>query len=77
MGTLWRSETMEFVQLVVQLEGAHDMVDELGKLGMVEFREYVRFVCRRGWNPPFACASRVFLILHWVINSMAGLYSES
>lgn len=37
MGTLWRSQTMHMVQLFIQTEAAHDTVDELGKLGMVEF----------------------------------------
>ena len=40
MGTLWRSETMEPIQLFLQLEGAHDTVDELSKVGMIQYKEY-------------------------------------
>mmetsp|Transcript_29218 Transcript_29218/g.41123 ORF Transcript_29218/g.41123 Transcript_29218/m.41123 type:complete len:818 (+) Transcript_29218:142-2595(+) len=39
MGTLLRSEEMQLVQLYVQIEAAHDTVDELGKLGLVEFKD--------------------------------------
>jgi len=39
MGTLFRSEEMQLVQLFVQVEAAHDTVDELGKLGLVQFRD--------------------------------------
>jgi len=39
MGTLFRSVDMQLVQLFVQIEAAHDTVDELGKLGLVEFRD--------------------------------------
>jgi V-type H+-transporting ATPase subunit a len=30
---------MQLVQLFVQIEAAHDTVDELGKLGLVQFRD--------------------------------------
>jgi len=39
MGTLFRSEEMQLVQLFIQVEAAHDTVDELGKLGLVQFRD--------------------------------------
>eukprot|EP01111_Echinosteliopsis_oligospora_P019970 TRINITY_DN992_c0_g2_i2.p1 TRINITY_DN992_c0_g2~~TRINITY_DN992_c0_g2_i2.p1 ORF type:complete len:855 (-),score=239.34 TRINITY_DN992_c0_g2_i2:45-2609(-) len=39
MGTLWRSQPMQLIQLFVQIEAAHDTVDELGQLGLVEFRD--------------------------------------
>jgi V-type H+-transporting ATPase subunit a len=44
MGTLFRSQDMQLVQLFVQIEAAHDTVDELGKLGLIEFRD-VSTVC--------------------------------
>lgn len=37
MGALLRSEDMQLVQLFVQVEAAHDTVDELGQLGLVQF----------------------------------------
>lgn len=39
MGELWRSEEMQLVQLFVQIDAAHDTVDELGKLDVIEFRD--------------------------------------
>jgi V-type H+-transporting ATPase subunit a len=39
MGELWRSEEMQLMQLFVQIEAAHDTVDELGKVGLVQFRD--------------------------------------
>jgi len=39
MGDLWRSEEMQLVQLLIQIDAAHDTVDELGKLGLVQFRD--------------------------------------
>jgi len=39
MGSLWRSQPMQLIQLFVQIEAAHDTVDELGQLGLVEFRD--------------------------------------
>eukprot|EP01104_Vermistella_antarctica_P013219 TRINITY_DN396_c0_g1_i2.p1 TRINITY_DN396_c0_g1~~TRINITY_DN396_c0_g1_i2.p1 ORF type:complete len:856 (+),score=296.69 TRINITY_DN396_c0_g1_i2:141-2708(+) len=39
MGSLWRSEEMQLVQLFVQIEAAHDTVDELGHLGLISFRD--------------------------------------
>ena len=39
MGELWRSEEMQLVQLFVQIDAAHDTVDELGKLDVIQFRD--------------------------------------
>jgi V-type H+-transporting ATPase subunit a len=39
MGSLWRSEPMQLVQLFVQIEAAHYTVDELGQIGVVQFRD--------------------------------------
>jgi len=39
MGELWRSQEMQLVQLYIQMDAAHDTVDELGKLGLIEFRD--------------------------------------
>lgn len=39
MGSLFRSEEMRLVQLFVQLEAAHDTLDELGELGLIQFRD--------------------------------------
>ncbi len=36
---LWRAEPMSLVQLFIQLDAAHDTVDELGKLGILQFRD--------------------------------------
>ena len=33
----------QLVQLYVQIEAAHDTVDELGKLGLVEFKDVSKF----------------------------------
>lgn len=43
MGELWRSEEMQLVQLFVQIDAAHDTVDELGKLDVIEFRDVPAF----------------------------------
>eukprot|EP00741_Cyanophora_paradoxa_P003677 tig00000093_g3574.t1 len=39
MGDLWRSEEMSLVQLFIQNEAAHDTVDELGNLGLIQFKD--------------------------------------
>lgn len=39
MGEIWRSEEMQLMQLFIQIEAAHDTVDELGKAGLVQFRD--------------------------------------
>jgi hypothetical protein len=39
MGELLLSEHMQLVQLFVQIEAARDTVDELGKLGIIEFKD--------------------------------------
>jgi V-type H+-transporting ATPase subunit a len=39
MGSLWRSEDMTLIQMTMQREAAHDTVDKLGELGLVEFKD--------------------------------------
>jgi len=39
MGHILRSKPMLLVQLYIQIEAAHDTIDELGKLGLVQFRD--------------------------------------
>lgn len=39
MGSLWRSEEMQLVQLFLQIDAAHDTVAELGELGQIQFRD--------------------------------------
>jgi len=39
MGQLLRSEEMQLVQIFIQYEAAHATVDELGKLGIIQFRD--------------------------------------
>jgi len=39
MGELFRSQEMHLIQLFFQLEAAHDTFDELGELGLVQFRD--------------------------------------
>jgi V-type H+-transporting ATPase subunit a len=43
MGELWRSDDMELIQLYIQKEAAHDTVEEIGKLGVVQFRDVCIF----------------------------------
>ena len=46
MGSLWRSEDMTLVQMTMQRDAAHDTVDKLGELGLVEFKDVcVFYVC--------------------------------
>jgi len=42
MGELLRSQEMELVQIYMEMEAAHDTVDELGRLGLVQFRDVRR-----------------------------------
>lgn len=42
MGELWRSDEMELVQLFFQLEAAYDTMDELGELGVIQFKDVRR-----------------------------------
>lgn len=39
MGELFRSQPMQLVQLFVQIEAAHDTLDELGQLQLIQFRD--------------------------------------
>lgn len=42
MGTLWRSQEMEMIQMIVQNDSAHVIIEALGKLGICEFRDVHR-----------------------------------
>lgn len=44
MGELFRSEEMSSVQLFVQIDAVHATVDELGQLGVVQFRDVSHFI---------------------------------
>jgi hypothetical protein len=37
MGSIWRSEDMSLIQIVMQREAAHETVGQLGKTGLVQF----------------------------------------
>eukprot|EP01104_Vermistella_antarctica_P015518 TRINITY_DN5113_c0_g1_i1.p1 TRINITY_DN5113_c0_g1~~TRINITY_DN5113_c0_g1_i1.p1 ORF type:complete len:959 (-),score=225.36 TRINITY_DN5113_c0_g1_i1:9-2522(-) len=39
MGEIFRSQEMNLVQLFIQMEAVHDTVDELGELGVIQFRD--------------------------------------
>lgn len=39
MGDMWRSQKMTLCQLIVQNDAAHAVVNKLGQVGMVEFRD--------------------------------------
>ena len=42
MGSLWRSQEMELIQMIVQNDAAHVVIEALGKLGICEFRDVRR-----------------------------------
>ena len=42
MGTLWRSQEMEMIQMIGQNDSAHVIIEALGKLGICEFRDVHR-----------------------------------
>ena len=37
--SLWRSQQMQLVQMVIPAEAAHDTVAKLGHVGMVQFKD--------------------------------------
>ena len=39
MGDMWRSQKMQLVQLIVQNDAAHAVINKLGQVGIVEFRD--------------------------------------
>jgi V-type H+-transporting ATPase subunit a len=39
MGDMWRSQHMQLVQLIVQNDAAHAVVNKLGQVGLVQFRD--------------------------------------
>ncbi|KAM9979818.1 hypothetical protein ACTFIZ_006051 [Dictyostelium cf. discoideum] len=56
--SIWRSSPMQMVQLFVQIEAAHDTVDELGKLGLIQFlddNEHVNLFQRNFVNEVKRC----------------------
>ena len=59
MGDMWRSQKMQLVQMIVQNDAAHAIVNKLGQTGIVEFRD-VRALWIRGprWS-------------HWAYSSRA------
>ena len=42
MGSLWRSQEMELIQMIVANDDAHVIIEALGKLGICEFRDVRR-----------------------------------
>jgi hypothetical protein len=42
MGDMWRSQKMQLVQMIVQNDAAHAVVNKLGETGIVEFRDVSR-----------------------------------
>lgn len=49
MASILRSKPMLLVQLYIQIEAAHDTIDELGKLGLVQFRDVSERNLSFGW----------------------------
>ena len=39
MGDMWRSQKMQLVQLIVQNDAAHAVVNKLGTVGLLQFRD--------------------------------------
>ena len=39
MGDMWRSQKMTLVQMIVQNDAAHAIIETLGKVGLVQFRD--------------------------------------
>ena len=39
MGDMWRSQKMTLVQMIVQNDAAQKVVNKLGQVGIVEFRD--------------------------------------
>lgn len=64
MGDMWRSQKMQLVQMIVQNDAAHAVVNKLGETGIVEFRDvsrrpchYVGSIARGGGGAP-SCLAR-------------------
>jgi vacuolar-type H+-ATPase subunit I/STV1 len=62
MGELFRSEEMSSVQLFVQIDAVHATVDELGQLGVVQFRDVSHFISLSS-NLPFSETENLNLII--------------
>jgi len=58
MGELFRSEPMQLVQLFMSLEAARDTVDELGEIGLIQFKDV------RSLSPPSKqnCFKALFIL---------------
>ena len=39
MGDMWRSQKMQLVQMIVQNDAAHAIINKLGQVGLVDFRD--------------------------------------
>lgn len=39
MGELFRSREIDLIQIYIQLDAVHDTLEELGELGLVQFRD--------------------------------------
>ena len=39
MGSLWRSQHMELIQMIVQNDAAQPIIEALGDMGLCEFRD--------------------------------------
>lgn len=51
MGEMFRSDKMALCQLYIQPEAAYTTVNELGELGVVQFRDVsISFICQQHWN---------------------------
>jgi hypothetical protein len=72
MGDLWRSQEMQLVQLFVQIEAAHDTVDELGELGLIQFRDVRLYFCSGiFYTAPLSCFSAIGKLCFFFSNKKA------
>jgi hypothetical protein len=55
MGSLWRSEDMILLQLLLQKEAVHDTVSRLGELSFVEFRDVSSWKIKKKVIITFTC----------------------
>ena len=52
MGSLWRSQEMELIQMIVQNDAAMSTIETLGKLGICEFRDVHQSLAPGPWPFP-------------------------
>lgn len=64
MGSLWRSEPMQMVQIFVQKEAAHDTVEELGKIGLFEFIDVYTKSINQPTSNDTSTSNSIFVLLH-------------